>query len=280
MTLQINIKGKLYSFDQPKVMGILNLTPDSFYDGGKYIHNADNIKARVEQILTEGADMIDMGAYSSRPGADDVTPDEEWRRLAEGFEVINKICPEAIVSVDTFRSDIARKSVTDGGASIINDISGGELDDNMFSTIADLHVPYILMHMKGTPKNMQSAPTYNDVTGEVIGYLSNRLLSLRKLGVSDIIIDPGFGFGKTVEHNYTLLRNLSDFQIFNLPVLVGISRKSMIYKTLGSSPAESLNGTTILNTLSLERGANILRVHDVKECVECVKLFQKTYSDY
>lgn len=280
MTLQINIKGKLYSFDQPKVMGILNLTPDSFYDGGKYIHNADNIKARVEQILTEGADMIDMGAYSSRPGADDVTPDEEWRRLAEGFEVINKICPEAIVSVDTFRSDIARKSVVDGGASIINDISGGELDDNMFSTIADLHVPYILMHMKGTPKNMQSAPTYNDVTGEVIGYLSNRLLSLRKLGVSDVIIDPGFGFGKTVEHNYTLLRNLSDFQIFNLPVLVGISRKSMIYKTLGSSPAESLNGTTILNTLSLERGANILRVHDVKECVECVKLFQKTYSDY
>lgn len=280
MTLQINIKGKLYSFDQPKVMGILNLTPDSFYDGGKYIHNADNIKARVEQILTEGADMIDMGAYSSRPGADDVTPDEEWRRLAEGFEVINKICPEAIVSVDTFRSDIARKSVVDGGASIINDISGGELDDNMFSTIADLHVPYILMHMKGTPKNMQSAPTYSDVTGEVIGYLSNRLLSLRKLGVSDVIIDPGFGFGKTVEHNYTLLRNLSDFQIFNLPVLVGISRKSMIYKTLGSSPAESLNGTTILNTLSLERGANILRVHDVKECVECVKLFQKTYSDY
>lgn len=271
---QINIKGNLYTFDKPKVMGILNVTPDSFFDGGKY-NEEDSIKARVEQIMSEGADMIDIGAYSSRPGAQDVTPDEEWRRLAQGLEIINKLYPDAIVSVDTFRSDVARKCVEQANADIINDISGGELDDKMFETVAELHVPYILMHMKGTPQNMQNSPQYNDIMAEVINYLSQRVRMLRQAGVADIIIDPGFGFGKTVEHNYQMLNHLNDFHMMNLPLFVGISRKSMIYKTLDTTPDGSLNGTSILNTMALERGAHILRVHDVKQCVECVKLYMK-----
>lgn len=272
---QINIKGRLYEFDCPKVMGILNLTPDSFYDGGRYFDMTDSIHKRIDQIMSEGADMVDVGAYSSRPGADDVSAEEEWRRLATGLEVVNKYYPDAIVSVDTFRAGVARKCVEQAGVAIINDISGGELDNDMFATVADLHVPYILMHMKGTPQNMQSAPQYDNVTEEVVSYLSGRVLELRKLGVSDIIIDPGFGFGKTVEHNYRLMKEMRDFDVFDMPVLVGISRKSMIYKVLGGTPADSLNGTTILNTFALMNGADILRVHDVKEAVECVKLFEK-----
>ena len=225
---QINIKGQLYEFDRPKVMGILNLTPDSFFDGGKYIDEEDAIHRRIDQMRSEGADMIDVGAYSSRPGADDVSEDEEWRRLSVGLEVINKYYPDAILSVDTFRSGVARKCVEQGGVAIINDISGGELDPDMFSTVADLHVPYILMHMKGTPQDMQNSPEYDDVTGEVIKYLSGRVQELRKLGVADIIIDPGFGFGKSVEHNYKLMKDLKDFQIFDAPLFVGISRKSDI----------------------------------------------------
>lgn len=271
----INIKGGLYEFDRPKVMGILNLTPDSFYDGGRYFDMTDSIHQRIDQIMSEGADMVDVGAYSSRPGADDVSAEEEWRRLATGLEVVNKYYPDAIVSVDTFRAGVARKCVEQAGVAIINDISGGELDNDMFATVADLHVPYILMHMKGTPQNMQSAPQYDNVTEEVVSYLSGRVLELRKLGVSDIIIDPGFGFGKTVEHNYRLMKEMRDFDVFDMPVLVGISRKSMIYKVLGGTPADSLNGTTILNTFALMNGADILRVHDVKEAVECVKLFEK-----
>ncbi|MCQ2229925.1 MAG: dihydropteroate synthase [Bacteroidales bacterium] len=271
----INIKGGLYEFDRPKVMGILNLTPDSFYDGGRYFDMTDSIHQRIDQIMSEGADMVDVGAYSSRAGADDVSAEEEWRRLATGLEVVNKYYPDAIVSVDTFRAGVARKCVEQAGVAIINDISGGELDNDMFATVADLHVPYILMHMKGTPQNMQSAPQYDNVTEEVVSYLSGRVLELRKLGVSDIIIDPGFGFGKTVEHNYRLMKEMRDFDVFDMPVLVGISRKSMIYKVLGGTPADSLNGTTILNTFALMNGADILRVHDVKEAVECVKLFEK-----
>lgn len=272
---QINIKGSIYEFDKPKVMGILNLTPDSFFDGGRYFDMSDAIRRRVDQIMSEGADMIDVGAYSSRPGADDVTPDEEWRRFAIGLDIINKYYPDAIISVDTFRADVASKCVLQGGAAIVNDISGGELDDAMFSTVADLHVPYILMHMKGTPKDMQSAPHYDNVTDEVIRYLSSRVFELRKLGVADIIIDPGFGFGKKVEHNYQLMNDIRDFAIFDMPLLVGISRKSMIYKVLGGSPQTSLNGTTVLNTMALLGGAHILRVHDVKEAVECVALCEK-----
>lgn len=275
----INVRGRLMSFEQPVVMGILNVTPDSFFDGGKYIGNSDAIRARLDQIMEQGAAIVDMGAYSSRPGAADVDPEEEWRRLALGFEVINKYYPDAIVSVDTFRAEIARRSVREGNAAIINDIAGGDMDGDMFQTIADLHVPYILMHMKGTPQNMQNAPSYANVTEEVIHSLSAKTDNLRRLGVSDIIIDPGFGFGKTVEHNYELMRNLKDFSIFDMPLLVGISRKSMIYKVTGSTPQESLNGTTVLNTLALLGGADILRVHDVREAVECVKLYEHYKND-
>ncbi len=272
--MNINIKGQLYSFDSPKIMGILNLTPDSFYDGGSY-QTEDKIKRRVEQILVEGADFIDIGAYSTRPGANEVTEQEEWRRLEMALEIINRMCPESLVSVDTFRANIARRSVEDYGVAIINDISAGTLDPQLFQTVADLHVPYILMHIQGTPRDMQLDPTYNNVLQEVIYFLSQKVDELHRLGVADIIIDPGFGFGKTLEHNYILMKNLRDFSIFNMPILVGISRKSMIYKLLESTPKESLNGTTVLNTLALNNGANILRVHDVKEAVECKKIFMQ-----
>ena len=270
--LKININGSLYTFDSPKVMGILNVTPDSFFDGGKYFDSRDAIRSRLDQIVSEGADFIDVGAYSSRPNADDVSADEEWRRLANCFEIINKYYPDIPVSVDTFRAEVARKSVEQGGAAIINDISGGELDESMFETVADLHVPYILMHMQGTPQNMQVAPSYKDVTEDVITYLSGRLNKLRQLGVADVIIDPGFGFGKTLEHNYELFSNLDKFKIFELPILVGISRKSMIYRLIGGTPAESLNGTSVLNTLAVMSGAHILRVHDVRQAREVVQI--------
>lgn len=277
MTMTLNLRGQLVSYTQPIVMGILNVTPDSFYDGGRY-SKADEISWRVDQIISEGAEIIDIGAYSSRPGAQDVTAEEEWSRLSQGLEIIRKRCPKAIISVDTFRADVAEKSIVDGGAAIINDISAGMIDAQMFPTVAKLGVPYILMHMQGTPQDMQNQPQYNDVTNEVILFLSEKVLKLRQLGVKDIIIDPGFGFGKTIEHNYTLLRNLDKFKIFGMPLLVGISRKSMIYKPLNITPQEALNSTTVLNTLALADGASILRVHDVKAAVESIKLM-KYYTD-
>ena len=277
MTMTLNLRGQLVSYTQPIVMGILNVTPDSFYDGGRYC-KVDEISRRVDQIISEGAEIIDIGAYSSRPGAQDVTAEEEWSRLSQGLEIIRKRCPEAIISVDTFRADVAEKSIVDGGAAIVNDISAGMIDAQMFPTVAKLGVPYILMHMQGTPQDMQNQPQYNDVTNDVILFLSEKVLKLRQLGVKDIIIDPGFGFGKTIEHNYTLLRNLDKFKIFNMPLLVGISRKSMIYKPLNITPQEALNGTTVLNTLALVNGASILRVHDVKAAVESIKLM-KYYTD-
>lgn len=275
--LQINIKGQLYTFDQPKVMGILNVTPDSFFDGNQYT-NSDAIRKRLDSMLSEGADIIDIGAYSSRPGAADVSAEEEWQRLEKAFEVIAKYYSNLIISVDTFRAEIARKSILEGGAAIINDISGGEIDKAMFATIAQLHVPYILMHMQGIPQNMQNNPNYKNVTIDVVKYLSQRVLELHKLGVADIIIDPGFGFGKTIEHNYQLLRELKSFEIFNMPILVGLSRKSMIYKVLNTDAQHSQNGTTALNMLALNNGAHILRVHDVREAVECVSLWRQ-YSE-
>ncbi len=270
----INIKGKLCDLSHPVVMGILNITPDSFFDGGKYFSESDKIKARIDQILTEGGKIIDIGAYSSRPGADDVSEDEEYRRLTRTFDVIAANYSDLTISVDTFRSGIARKAVLEFGVDIINDISAGEIDKNMFTTVAELNVPYILMHMQGRPADMQDSPTYADVVEDIVLYLSRKVMELRQLGVKDIIIDPGFGFGKTLEQNYALLNRLEAFDVFELPLLVGISRKSMIYKLLNKTPQESLNGTTVLNTLALTKGASILRVHDVKEAVECVTIFE------
>lgn len=269
----INCRGKLIDLsERPIVMGILNVTPDSFYDGGSYISDKEAIRKRVEEILEQGGGMIDVGGYSSRPGAEDVASEEEWRRVSVALEIIQKYHPEAIVSVDTFRADVARRSVLEGGASIINDISAGMLDAELLPTVAELNVPYILMHMQGDPQTMQVNPHYEDVTKEVILQLSQQLAQVRKLGIHDVIIDPGFGFGKTLQDNYKLMSEMDQFSVFGLPLLVGISRKSMIYKLLGTTPKEALNGTTVLNTIALMKGANILRVHDVKEAVEVVSI--------
>lgn len=269
----ININGQLMDLSIPKVMGIVNLTPDSFFEGSRA--QTDVLVAeRVRQLLTEGADMLDVGAYSSRPGADDLPVEEEMRRLREGLSALRKEAPDAIVSVDTFRADVAKMCIEEYGVSIINDIAGGELDSNMFATIARAHVPYIIMHMQGTPQNMQQAPHYEDVLKEVMLHLAKKVRTLQEMKVNDIILDPGFGFGKTVAHNFELLAHLNEFDIFQLPLLVGVSRKSMVYKTLEITPAEALNGTTVLHTIALSKGANILRVHDVKEAVEAVKLWQ------
>lgn len=269
----INCGGRLISTQKPLVMGILNVTPDSFFDGGRYFDSKDAIRARANDILEQGGDIIDIGAYSTRPGADDVTPEEEWRRLAQALEVIKKDFPDAIISVDTFRGEVARRCVKEGGAHIINDISAYTMDPEMLPAVVELNVPYILMHIQGIPQNMQNAPHYeSDVTEEVITYLSAKLDELSSKGVSDIIIDPGFGFGKTVDDNYKMMADLRRFEVMDRPLLVGISRKSMIYKVLNGTPKESLNGTTVLNTIALMAGADILRVHDVKECVEAIKI--------
>lgn len=269
----ININGQLLDLSTPKVMGIVNLTPDSFFEGSRAQTDVQ-VAERVRQLLTEGADMLDVGAYSSRPGADDLPVEEEMRRLREGLSVLRKEAPNAIVSVDTFRADVAKMCIQEYGVAIINDISGGDLDSNMFSTIARAHVPYIIMHMQGTPHNMQQAPYYEDVLKEVMLHLADKVKTLQDMKVNDIILDPGFGFGKTQAHNFELLAHLNEFDIFQLPLLVGVSRKSMIYKTLGITPAEALNGTTALHTIALSKGANILRVHDVKEAVETIRLWQ------
>ncbi|MBO4596717.1 MAG: dihydropteroate synthase [Bacteroidaceae bacterium] len=270
----LNINGRLLDLSEPQVMGILNVTPDSFYSGSRK-QTEDEIESRVRQIIGEGASIIDIGAYSSRPNADDVSPSEEMERLRKGLSVIRRVAPDAIVSVDTFRADVAKMCVEEYGVGIVNDISGGMLDKDMFATVAKLGTPYILMHMQGTPQNMQQNPHYDDVVKEVFMYFSEKVQRLRDLGVKDIILDPGYGFGKTVEHNYELMNHQEELLEFGLPLLVGISRKSMIYKALGITADEALNGTSVLNTISLLKGANILRVHDVATCVEVVNLIQK-----
>lgn len=271
----LNCHGRLFSLDRPQVMGILNLTPDSFYADSRKQSEAEIIE-RVQTILAQGGTMIDVGAYSSRPGAEDVPPDEEMARLRRGLSLLRREAPDAVVSVDTFRADVARMCVEEYGVDIINDISGGEMDHRMFQTVARLGVPYILMHMQGTPSTMQQAPAYDNLLGEMALYFSRRIDRLHSLGVSDIILDPGFGlgFGKTLAHNYHLMAHLSDFAAFDLPLLVGVSRKTMIYRLLDLTPSESLNGTTALHMASLLAGAHILRVHDVAEAVQTVKIHQ------
>ena len=269
----INCNGRLFDLSEPCVMGILNVTPDSFYAGSRK-QGEDAIRSRVRQIIDEGGRIIDIGAYSSRPGADDVPQEEEMQRLRKGLKIIFEEVPDAIVSVDTFRADVAKMCVDEYGAAIINDISGGTFDKQMFDTVAALKVPYILMHIQGTIQTMQQHPHYGNITKEVCMYFAEKVQQLRDRGAGDIILDPGFGFGKTLAHNYELLEHMDLLKVFKLPVLVGVSRKSMIYRLLGGRPEEALNGTTVLNTVSLLKGANILRVHDVKPCVEAVKIVQ------
>jgi dihydropteroate synthase len=270
----IHIKGTLVSLQTPLVMGILNVTPDSFHVASRKQTEAE-IHHRIAAILEEGGRIIDLGGYSSRPGAAEVTEEEELRRLATAFQIINTHYPDTIVSVDTFRAAIARRSVEEYGAAIINDISGGELDAAMFSTVAALKVPYILMHMRGNPQTMQQLTTYDHLIVDIRKYFADKVYELELLGVNDIILDPGFGFSKTLEQNYELLRHLDDFALFELPLLVGVSRKAMIYKPLGITSEESLNGTTVLHTLAVSQGADILRVHDVKAAVEVVRLMEQ-----
>ncbi len=268
----INVNGQLLSVDTPVVMGILNVTPDSFFCGSRK-QTETEICERAMQIVTEGAAIIDVGAYSSRPGADDVPVEEEMARLRMCLSAVRSACPDAVLSVDTFRADVARMCVEEYGVAIINDISGGTMDAAMFPTVARLGVPYVLMHMKGTPQTMLDAPHYDDVTSEVMLYFAERIQRLRDLGQKDIILDPGFGFAKTLEHNYELLSRLNVIrEMFSQTLLVGLSRKSMIHRLLGVNPEDSLCGTIAANTVALMKGANILRVHDVKEAVETVKV--------
>ena len=259
----ININGSLLDLSTPRVMGILNVTPDSFYAGSRMQTEAE-IAGRAQQILDKGGTIIDIGAYSSRPNAENVSPREEMERLRMGLEILRKTHPEAVISVDTFRADVARMCVEEYGVAIINDIAAGEMDADMFRTVAELNVPYIMMHMQGTPQSMQQHPHYDNLLKEVFLYFAEKVQQLRDLGVKDIILDPGFGFGKTVEHNYELLAHMEEFRIFELPLLVGVSRKSMIYRLLGNTPQDALNGTTVLDTICLLKGADILRVHDVR----------------
>lgn len=269
----LNLRGRLMEITSPQVMGIVNVTPDSFYAQSRK-QTAQEIVEQVDKMLAEGADMIDLGGYSSRPGAADVSPREEADRLARALDLIREHHPETIISVDTFRAQVARECVERYGVDIINDISGGELDPEMFETAAELNVPYILMHMKGTPQNMQEAPHYDHLMSEMLQYFAERIDRLHLLGLNDIILDPGFGFAKTLGHNYQLMKHLGELRTLGLPLLVGVSRKSMIYRLLDSTPQEALNGTTVLNTLALMQGASILRVHDVKAAREAVKIVE------
>ncbi|MEQ8425679.1 MAG: dihydropteroate synthase [Cyclobacteriaceae bacterium] len=266
----LNLGGRLLQLDKPKIMGILNVTPDSFYDGGRY-PDEKSILLQVEKMLSEGADFIDVGGYSSRPGADDLSEREEIERIVPVIKSILKKFPGCVVSIDTFRTAVA-KSALDEGALMINDISGGSLDPGMFNLVSEYRVPYILMHMKGTPQTMKSLASYDNLLKEITEYFQTRLSQLHQLGVADVILDPGFGFAKTVEQNFELLQQLEFLKILNKPVMVGVSRKSMIWKTLEIEPEKALNGTTVLNTVALLKGADILRIHDVKEAVEAVKL--------
>lgn len=272
--IYVNVKGRLLDLATPQVMGILNVTPDSFYSGSR-MQTEEEIAARARQIIDEGASIIDIGAYSSRPNAEHISAEEEMNRLRTGLDIINRNHPDAIVSVDTFRANVVEQCVRDYGVAIINDISAGEMDEQMFQTVATLGVPYIMMHMQGTPQNMQKEPRYENLIKEVFLYFARKVQQLRDLGAKDIILDPGFGFGKSLEHNYELMAHLEEFRVFELPLLVGVSRKSMIYKFLGGTPQDSLNGTTVLDTVALMKGANILRVHDVREAVESVRIIEK-----
>ncbi|WP_439130281.1 dihydropteroate synthase [Polaribacter sp.] len=268
--MTVNCKGTLIDLSSPKVMGILNITPDSFYDGGKYKDEAAILK-QVEKMLLEGATFIDVGAYSSRPGAAHISEEVELKRIVPVIDLLMQKFPDILISVDTFRSKVAKETVN-AGAAIINDISGGNMDAKMFTTVAKLQVPYILMHMLGTPQNMQKNPVYDDVVQDIISFFAKQIFELHQLKLNDIIIDMGFGFGKTIEHNYQILKDLSLFKSLDAPILVGVSRKSMLYKTLDISAQEALNATTSANTIALLNGANILRVHDVQEAVEAVKI--------
>ena len=267
----INIGGELMSLSTPKVMGIINITPDSFYSGSR-TSEREEIAGRVRRHLTDGADIFDIGGYSTRPGCSDVAPDEEYSRLARALEVIREVAPDVPVSVDTFRAEVARRCVEEWGVEIINDVGGGTLDPEMWDTVADLDVAYILMHMRGTPATMGDFTDYNDVVADVLSDLAFKVAALRQKRVRDVIVDPGFGFAKTVEQNYKLLAALDQFHLTGAPVLAGLSRKSMIWRALDIKAEEALNGTTALNTVALLNGADILRVHDVKEAVEAVKL--------
>jgi len=271
--MTLNCKGNLIDLQQPKVMGVLNLTPDSFYDGGKY-KDQKSILIQTEQMLTEGATFIDVGAYSSRPGAVDISVDEELKRISPIVSLLVEHFPDIILSIDTFRSSVALQCI-ERGAAVINDISAGILDPMMMETVAKMKVPYIMMHMKGTPQTMKDLNTYTDLVEDICFYFSEKIAVARALGIHDIVIDPGFGFAKNIAQNYELLQKFSLFQTFEVPLLAGLSRKSMIYKVLGKTPDEALNGSTALHMVALEKGANILRVHDVKEAVECLALFEK-----
>lgn len=271
----LNIGGRLLDLGTPRVMGILNVTPDSFYDGGKFT-DEKSVLEHVKKMLDEGADIIDIGGYSSRPGATDITEGEEGERVVPVIQLILKNYPDAIISIDTFRSSIAKKAVA-AGAMIINDISGGEQDPLMFETVACLNVPYILMHMRGTSKTMTKLTEYKDLIKDITDYFNKKIYQLRQLGVKDIVIDPGFGFAKTAEQNFELLHHLDYFKIMGVPILAGLSRKSMIWRTLNQAPEDALAGTTALNTAALLKGASILRVHDVKEAVACIKLINRLH---
>jgi len=270
--MRINCKGQLIDLSKPKLMGILNSTPDSFFEGSR-IASVDSALVKTEKMLNDGADFIDVGGVSTRPGAKKISVDEELKRVIPVIENILKKFPETLISIDTFRAKVAKEAV-ESGAVIINDISAGSMDEELLETVAKLKVPYILMHMQGTPQTMQNNPVYEDVTMEVNQFLSEKISELKKLGINDIILDPGFGFGKTVEHNYELLRNLDLIGFGEFPLLVGVSRKSMITRLLNVSPGEALNGTTALNTIALQKGANILRVHDVKEAKETIQILE------
>jgi dihydropteroate synthase len=270
----INAGGTLLDLKIPKVMGILNITPDSFYKGSRYNSESEIVEA-AEDMLNEGADILDVGGYSSRPGASRISEQEEERRVLSAIRLIAKEFPGAVISVDTFRSEIAREAVQGAGAAIINDISGGRADNKMIRTVEELNVPYIMMHMKGDPSTMQKNPVYDDIIADILKYFAEKIYDLRSAGVKDIIIDPGFGFGKTADHNFELLRRLTDLRVTGLPVMVGISRKSMIWKTLEITADEALNGTTVLHAIALLKGADFLRVHDVKEAVQAVRLISK-----
>lgn len=269
----LNLRGCLRTYDRPQIMGIVNVTPDSFYEGSRTM-DEKALASRIAAMIESGADFIDMGGYSSRPGASEVPEEEEVARLRLGMKALRAVDSDIPVSIDTFRADVARRAIEDFGADIINDISGGDLDGRMFETAADLKEPYILMHMRGTPATMQSMTDYADVTAEVIASLSEKLRRLRLLGVADVIVDPGFGFGKTLGQNFELMRNLEAFSALGCPVLVGVSRKSMICKSLGITPDEALTGTVALNTIALTRGAAFLRVHDVADAVRVLKLYE------
>lgn len=270
----MKIKGQLIDFSVPKVMGVLNVTPDSFYDGGRYTAEK-KIASKVEKMIMEGADFIDVGAYSSRPGAAIISYEEEVRRLSKTMKVLKSRFPSIIISIDTFRSGIARKMVEEYGADMINDISAGDMDKEMFSTIADLQIPYVMMHMQGTPQTMQKNPKYKNIVKDIITIFAGKVEELKLLGIDDVILDPGFGFGKNLDHNYELMNGLGLFAVLNKPIMVGVSRKSMIGKLLGCTPDEALNGTVVLNTIALMKGIDILRVHDVKEAVEAIRIVEK-----